>query len=114
MNEIWKWVLGHNPHLMIIALAAFSGWWASHWMHRIRKIEETCKSLDETCKKLEGRIERIEDKIDLLIKAVHGIIVYLKSKDAEFDASYFKINSPIMLTNVGDQVLREVGGKQLH
>lgn len=104
-DEILKWLLEHYPVIflitVLIVIAVILTWKTAHWVNRVKKVETECGKIDG----------HIAPQLGILTTSINNLVVYLKSKDGGMDASLFKTQSPVMLTDIGNRILSDFGGK---
>jgi len=112
-DDIWDFLLEKYPVIFLILSAIvityFVTRWILHWRHRIIKTEEECGKIDTL---LLPRLDTLTNSNTTLTGAISNLVVYLKTKDVSMDASLFRTQSPVQLTEVGKSILRNMGGEK--
>jgi hypothetical protein len=112
-DELFKKISEHYPLLLILLCAIVATWIVAnrynHWSNRVKRAEEECKKIDTH---LNHQLLTINSSLNTLNGNFNSLVIYLKGKHGEMDASLFISRSPIQLTDLGKLILREIGGQE--
>ena len=106
---IWKWIGDNYPALLIIAVIAWLSWKARGIFHRFEKTEAECKKIEDT---VAPRLTSIDKTLNSIDKSFHALITFLATKHTDFNVNLYKSNSPMQLTDLGNEILNAIGGKK--
>jgi hypothetical protein len=139
-ETIFKYLGEHWPLLTFILCVitgiVYATWTVAksvyHWTAKMKSVEDKCvvmdnqitpvtkniydlvskvKSTEDKCIAMDHQLSTITNTLNSLSTTVNGLVVYLKSKDGGMDTSLFASRSPVQLTNLGNKILEDSGGK---
>lgn len=111
-EAILDWLKTNYPNLFIIVLllgvlgvilvaCVKITLFVVNYRQRLQKVEQDCSG-----------ISNLDVKISQLLTKVDKITTHLLTNDKELDPRIFQANSPIELSELGQRILRDIGGKQ--
>src|SRR5580704_5447225 len=111
-GEIYKWLIEHVPLVFIILAAIVLTWTlASQYFHSKHRIEKT----EDEYKKIDGNImpqlTSISTSFTSLSGSYNNLVIHLQSRDGSLNAALFMSKSPLRLTEMGEKILNDIGGK---
>ena len=112
-EESFNWLNGHYHELAILlagaGMASFFSRRYHHWTERLKRAEVECGKIES---KLFPQLTSVNFSINSLSGSFDNLVIYLKGKDGEMDASLFVLKSPIELTELGEKILILIGGRE--
>lgn len=115
-SEISKILVKNFPYicfvLVVIGITAYLVFKVTKILTRFYKTEGDCLNINNDLRGIEGSIVGVNKSINNMQISVISLITYLKTKDEKFDTTLFKTQSPIQLTDLGNMVLSDIGGKK--
>lgn len=98
--------------LCVVAVCIYVTWHMAkkvfHWTARIKGAEDKCDTIDSH---IVPKLATISTTLNSLSTSMNSLVVYLKSKDGGMDTSLFVSRSPMQLTPLGEQILKDTGGQ---
>ena len=111
-GEVFKWLMEHMPVVFLILAVIALTWILAasyfHWKHRIEKAENECKKIDGN---IMPQLTSISTSFTSLSGSFNNLVIHLQSRDGSLNAALFMSKSPIRLTELGEKILVEIGGK---
>ncbi len=110
---IFDFLKDHYPALLFV-LAAIIGTavimkWLNSWRNRVTHVERECTKID---REVIPKLDSLTRSTTSISTSVKGLIVYLKSKDTTMETSLFVVQSPMQMTDLGEKILTEIGGRE--
>jgi hypothetical protein len=117
-NEIYKYLIEHYPAIaFVIALIFATGFITYKFtklVNRFNKVEDNCQNCKvDVIPPVNTHLSNIDNSIVGIYQSLNSLLVYLKGKDQHLDVSLIKSFSPTKLTDLGNKILIEIGGKKL-
>ncbi|TWJ01584.1 hypothetical protein JN11_01735 [Mucilaginibacter frigoritolerans] len=115
-DPILKYLSDHWPKLtamfcvvlVCVLIAIYMTKKILHWMGRVEEAEKKCDTIDSH---IVPKLATISTTLNSLSTNINSLVVYLKSKDGGMDTSLFVSRSPVQLTQLGEDILKDTGGK---
>jgi hypothetical protein len=125
-STFFKWLAENNFLAFMILLLVIASVVVTiaimKFYRRFKNAEESCKDIPTLKTNISQSINianSIEKKLDetflpkitSLDKSVHGLITFLSTKHTDIQAVLFVSKSPMQLTEIGEAILQQSGGK---
>lgn len=111
-EELFKKISERSPLCLLILCIIAGTFYVTnryhHWRNRVVKAEDECKKIEA---QLQPQLNEINNNINSLNNNVNNLVVYLRGKDNNMDTHLFVSKSPIQLTDLGNKILKDIGGK---
>lgn len=107
---IWKWLEAQSNIIIAIVLTIAVCWFVIGWIHRvnthIRRNKDDYGKLNTTMDK------KVLPKLNKMTISMNNLVVYLSGKDGTMQTDLFKVNSPVQLSDFGEELLSDCGGRK--
>lgn len=124
MDIIFSWI-GDNYPLVLIGIAIIYTTFkiSGFYFVRFKRVEQECDKISglqntaiingNISNRIEKNIdEKLLPKLDGIVNSVHGLLIYLSSKDRDFKSEIYVVKSPVQLSLIGIDILEKSNGKK--
>jgi hypothetical protein len=114
-EEVFKWFAEHYPMLMVMIVLIVVTFIVAKayvdWGHRVKRVEVEVGKINTRLDSIDTRLNDITTSLNKLITAFNSLIAHLAAKDPTIRVSLFITRSPTELSEEGNKILVDSGGK---